>query len=278
MIRQREKGMITVEAVLSLIHFIIVILGIISFINLFMVHNKIQFAIQQMGNELSCYTYFYQAFGIRAADMELNSEMDKQTVKVDKALEDVESFFTAVDKLGTSVGNVNNSSLSNLQELADAYKEAGNAVKETGDTGKEAFQSVKELVKDPKGTLRGFIYLVMEMGEESGKSLLLNIIASGMAESYLDTGFAGGRALSADEYLKYFGVQNGVDGLDFGESTMFSKEAEGGLEFRMIDIVVEYDIDIYILKLFLKEPAVHVVQRCVVPAWLDGDGRTYHSE
>ena len=49
----RESGLMTVEAVLSLVPFIIVILGIISFTNIFLVHNKIQYALYQMGNELS---------------------------------------------------------------------------------------------------------------------------------------------------------------------------------------------------------------------------------
>ena len=44
---EREKGMMTVEGVLSLVPFIIVILGIISFINIFTVHNKIQYALYQ---------------------------------------------------------------------------------------------------------------------------------------------------------------------------------------------------------------------------------------
>ena len=51
--RKREAGMITVEGVLSLVPFIIVILGIISFINIFAVHNKIQYALYQIGSELS---------------------------------------------------------------------------------------------------------------------------------------------------------------------------------------------------------------------------------
>ena len=42
--RKREEGMMTVEAVLSLVPFIIAVLGIISFINIFAVHNKIQYA------------------------------------------------------------------------------------------------------------------------------------------------------------------------------------------------------------------------------------------
>lgn len=250
-----EKGMLTVEAVLSLVPFIMVILGIISFINIFMIHNKIQFAMQQMGNELSCYTYFYQALGVRSADKELNREIDKQTVSVDTAISDIGSFLTAIES------------------MQDAE-----SVRNTVDTGNQALDSVTELVKDPRQTLRGIIYLVMEMGEEAGKSALMDLISTGMIEGYLDTRFLGGQSMSADEYLRYFGVKDGIDGLDFGKSSLFSKNASNGnLEFKMIDIVLEYDIEVYILKLFLKDPTIHVVQRCVVPAWLDGDGQVYYT-
>lgn len=274
-----EKGMLTVEAVLSLVPFIMVILGIISFINIFMIHNKIQFAMQQMGNELSCYTYFYQAFGVRAGDKELNREIDIQTQGVDQTIADIDSFLTAIDSLGGSMEQAGNSSLSDPQGAVDAYKEALDALQNADETGKKAFNSIADRVKDPRGTLRGLIYLIMEKGEEAGKSLLLEMISPIMINSYLDTGFLGGQSMSADEYLRYFGVKDGLAGLDFSESSLFSKSASNGnLEFRMIDIVLEYDIEVYILKLFLKDPTVHVVQRCVVPAWLDGDGQPYYTD
>ena len=274
-----EKGMLTVEAVLSLVPFIMVILGIISFINIFMIHNKIQFAMQQMGNELSCYTYFYQALGIRAGDKELNREIDIQTQGVDQTISDIDSFLTAIDSLGGSMEQAGNSSLSDPQGAADAYKEAFDALKNTAETGNQAISSVIDRVKDPKGTLRGIIYLVMEMGEETGKSALMELISPIMIDGYLDTRFLGGQYMSADEYLRYFGVKDGISGLDFDKSTLFSKNASNGnLEFKMIDIVLEYDIEVYILKLFLKDPTIHVVQRCVVPAWLDGDGHPYYTD
>ncbi|MCM1044735.1 MAG: pilus assembly protein [Candidatus Gastranaerophilales bacterium] len=276
--KDKEKGMITVEAVLSLVPFIIVVLGIISFINIFMVHNKIQFAIQQMGNELSCYTYFYQALGIRAGDMALNGEIDTQTVGVDNALEDVGNFFDAMGDLGDSYEAMGNASLSNPQEAADAAGNFGDALQNAGETGGQAIDSVIGLAKDPRGTMRGFVYLAMEMGEEAGKSLLLDLISAGMIDPYLETGSTVGLVMTADEYLRYFGVKDGKAGLDFGESSLFSKNAlSDHLSFRIIDIVVEYDIEVYILKLFWKEPTIHVVQRCSVPAWLDGDGQTYYS-
>lgn len=277
--RSSEKGMLTVEAVLSLVPFIMVILGIISFINIFMIHNKIQFAMQQMGNELSCYTYFYQALGIRAGDKELNREIDIQTQGADQTIADIDSFLTAIDNLSSSMEHVGNSSLSDPQGAADAYREAFDAIKNTGETGKQAYNSIADRVKDPRGTLRGIIYLVMEMGEEAGKSALMELVSPIMISGYLDTRFLGGQSMTADEYLRYFGVKDGLNGLDFGESSIFSKNASNGnLEFRMIDIVLEYDIEVYILKLFLKDPTIHVVQRCVVPAWLDGDGQPYYTD
>ena len=57
--------------------------------------------------------------------------------------------------------------------------------------------------------------------------------------------------------------------MDFGKSRLFCDA-----DYRMIDLVVEYDVEISLFKLFLRDPAVHVVQRCSVPAWLDGDGVT----
>lgn len=269
-----EGGMITVEAVLSLVPFIIVVLGIISFINIFMVHNRIQFAIQQMGNELSCYTYFYEALGIRAADKELGEEEDKQTQSVDKALEDVGKFLTAMGELEDSYNEED--------KTFQVDQQAVNAFKNAWETGEAAAGDVKGLLADPKGTLRGFIYLALEMGEEKGKALLLDLISSGMIDSYLESSALKngvGLGMTSDQYLRYFGVKNGKAGLDFGKSSLFSKNASSeNLKYRMIDIVVEYDIEVYILKLFLKDPTIHVVQRCVVPAWLDGDGQKYGSD
>ena len=53
----KQSGMITVEAVLCLIPFMLLILGIISLINVFIVHNRIQYALYGAGSELGSYTY-----------------------------------------------------------------------------------------------------------------------------------------------------------------------------------------------------------------------------
>ena len=103
--RKREEGMMTVEAVLSLVPFIIAVLGIISFINIFAVHNKIQYALYQMTNELTSYTYFYEALGVRSADLGLKADIDAQTQPLDDAVNDIQSFM---ESIGTLQGDVKN--------------------------------------------------------------------------------------------------------------------------------------------------------------------------
>lgn len=265
---KREEGMITVEGVLSLVPFIMVILGIISFINIFAVHNKIQYAMFQMGSELSCYTYFYQALGVRSADLKLKEDVDKNTEKLDGAIGEMEDFLSQISSFEDSLNEVKSSSLSNVESNVNNAISQG---QQTIDQGKHLAQTARELISDPKALLRGFIYLGIEKGEQAGKTLLLEIISNGLMSIYLDESFSDYQPMSADQYLKYYGVRGGMDGLDFGRSELFSDS-----EYRMIDIVVEYDIEVYILKLFLKDPTIHVVQRCSVPAWLDGDGVTYN--
>ena len=263
---EREKGMMTVEGVLSLVPFIIVILGIISFINIFTVHNKIQYALYQMGSELTCYTYFYQALGIRAGDLKLKEDMDVNTEKLDGAIGDLEEFLSQIGSFEDSISQAADRPVSGGANLDDILNQG----QEVGNQGAGLAQTARDLMSDPKALLRGFIYLGAEKAENVAKSFLLEIISNGLMGVYLDSDFSRYQPMTADAYLRYYGVRNGMDGLDFGESQLFSDD-----KYRMIDIVVEYDIEVYILKLFLRDPTIHVVQRCSMPAWLDGDGVTY---
>ncbi len=236
-----EAGMLTVEAVLCLVPFVLVILGIISFINIFMVHSKVQVALYETANELSAYTYFYQALGVRDADGKLGKDIETGTTEITAFLEDIET--------------------------ARANLEGGSVSKEDF-TG--VIDSGRELVSSPKTLIRNVVYLGIGKAEDAGKSPLIATIAKPLAANYLDTSFLSSGGQSADIYLKAFGVRNGMNGMDFGKSTIFTDA-----DHKMIDIVVEYDMDVYFFRLLFKDPSIHIVQRAIVPAWLDGDGGSY---
>lgn len=137
-----ERGMMTVEAVLSLVPFILVILGIISFINVFMVHNKIQYAIYQAGSELSAYTYFYEALGVRSGDRALGADIDKGTVEIDDTIKKTTDFLGQLDSVST-------------------VKDVQNTVQ----AGIGAVDAGRVLISDPHTLLRNLVYYGIEAGE-----------------------------------------------------------------------------------------------------------------
>lgn len=260
---KREKGMITVEAILCLVPFLMVIVGIISFINIYLVHNRIQYAIFQVGSELSAYTYLYEALGIRGARQTLDEDADKATENVDKVIELTGEFFSSTMSAKESVSVLFDSGLNSfVDNTINVYQDGKKVV----ETGKEAGKQIQHVVKNPETLVQGGVYIVIEKLLElvdQGKDGLGAWLSSGLANVYIQQS-----DMTAGQYLQAFNVKEGK--LDYGNSALFSDE-----DHRMIDIVVEYDIEVYFFKLFLEDPTIHMVQRVTVPAWLDGDGSSY---
>ena len=262
--KNNQDGLITVEAILSLVPFIIAILGIISFINIYMVHNKVQYALHQMGAELSGYTYFYEALGLRSANTQFDNDVHENTQNITTAMDQLDEFMTQVGEFEDSYHEVKNGDVTALENV---YTNGQNVY----ESGKNLPGTGSKFIRDPKMLLRELIYFAAGKGVDSFKTFLVGTAAKPLMNAYLDESFADFGGATADEYLRRFGVKNGIDGMSFDNSTMFTAEDN----HRTIDIVVEYKIEIYILKLFFKDPTITVVQRCVIPAWLDGDGVKY---
>lgn len=259
-IGKMEKGIITVEATLCLVPFIMVIVGIVSFINIYLVHNRIQYAIFQVGSELSAYTYLYEALGLRAADQTLQADADKATQDVDKVIALTNEFISNTMGAKESYAKLSGSDISNIRENLE---ESMGKSKEVVESGKEVGKQVVHMVNHPETIVQGAVYMGIEKLMDVIKGGLAGALSSGLANIYIQQ-----LDRTADQYLQAFNVKEGK--LNYGNSTMFSDE-----DHRMIDIVVEYDIEVYFFKLFLKDPTIHMVQRVTVPAWLDGDGSSY---
>ncbi len=264
---KKECGMITVETVLSLFPFMLLILGLISFINIFMVHNKIQYAMFQTGSELAAYTYLYHAFGVRDADLELRDDIQNETTELRQTIDDTTAFLDQFDSLEGSVSSLGSGGWGEIDTELETIMQQG---EDTVDAAKKAIDSGVTLVSDPQDLMRNLVYFGIGKAENELKSLLISQVASGMIPNYLESTFSPTNPQTADEYLEHMGVVGGVDGLDFSKSEIFSDE-----NCSMIDIVVEYKLEIFWFKLFLEDPTITVVQRCAVPAWLDGDREYY---
>lgn len=261
--------MITVEAVLCLIPFMLMIMGIISMINVFMVHNRIQYAMYETGSEFAAYTYLYSALGIYAADRKLNEDIDKHTEPVDTAITQVTDFVGQVSELKDGINALPDAELDDILPTLNSIK---NSTAAAYNTTKSILETGKDFAENPGKLIRGIAYLGIEAVDDAAKNLLLQIMVSGLMNKYLRLEAAGEPEIPADAYLRGYDVKDGMEGLDFGRSTLFPDAK------NVVNIVVEYDVELFFFKLFLKDPYFHVVQRVEIPAWLDGDGVHYQAE
>lgn len=265
-----ESGMMTVEAVLSMVPYILVIMGILSFINIFMIHNKIQYAMYQVSSELSAYTYLYQALNVREADKTVQADADKETTELDDSIEKITTLLNDLsDMKSTAETGVSHLEKSDFESAKEEWEKLQEGAGKTKEDSNAAVTSIKTLFSDPMDLMRNLIYFGIENATDWLKTQILGEFAQLMMPKYLEKNMSG-NTMSASDYLLAAGVKGGMDGLDFSNGQLFSDE-----EHRMIDMVVEYDVSVFFFKLFFKDPTVHVVQRCAVPAWLDGDGGKY---
>lgn len=265
---KEQKGMVVVEAVLSFTVFLMVVIAIIYLINIFVVHNKIQFAINSAAHELASYSYVYQALGVRGAEQTLDADGEAYTQPIDDTATQVVDSLNKIQTVYQD-GKDTKDTLENMEVSKDSITNAYDQAKKTYADGTEAVDSVKEsatqvtnLFSDPQSLLVGMIYMGASAGRYALKSAGATMAAKTVTQKYLGD--------NADTYLQGYGIKNGYSGLDFSGSTMFCDENES-----LIDIVVQYDVDLKFIGLVLPEDSLHVVQRVTVPAWLDGDGKTY---
>lgn len=265
----RESGMIVVEAVISFTAFIMVCLGIVFMTNIFMLHNRIQFAINSAAHEIASYSYLYDALGIRDAELGVLSDSEKYTKPIDETAvqltDTLDNIQNSADKFGEVKSSVENVELSEdyINNISSSLDSLKGSVTTTVESGKQTVASFKELFSDKNALIAGIIYMGADYVSDTVKRVIATGAAWGFTQKYLNTD-----TQTADEYLISYGVTDGYEGLDFSGSSIF---CDDGL--RLIDIVVEYDVDISFLNFVFPSTKVHVSQRVSVGSWGGGDGR-----
>jgi len=263
-----ERGMITVEAVISFTAFILVTLGITFLINVFMLHNKIQFAINQAAHEIASYSYLYDAFGLQRAGSVISSDGAQYTGAIDETTGQVVDTVNKMQELAQQISNTGGTVESithnpaEINQLISQLESIKNSAGSTYESGKASVNAVKDLLSDPSGLIAGVIYLAADYATDAVKRFVAQGAATALTEKYLAAGDT-----DVNAYLENYGIEGGYEGLDFSGSSMFCDEGD-----RLIDIVVEYDLDLSFLTYVLPETTYHVVQRVSVGAWAGGDG------
>lgn len=82
----KERGSVIVEASIILPIFTIVMFFLINIINLYLVHNRIQFALNAVAKEISGYSYLYEITGLNDGTKKIEEDGKPYTEKIDNVI------------------------------------------------------------------------------------------------------------------------------------------------------------------------------------------------
>lgn len=263
--RNSESGMMVVEAVIGFTAFIMVCLGIMFLTNIFMLHNRVQFAINSAAHEIASYSYLYSAFSLKDAESKVEADGEKYTKPIDDTAYQVVDTINKMNNTIDSIKGVTSqaSDITISRETLDKLGDIKDNASSTISSGKESASMIAGLFKDPKSFATGMVYIGVSGLDFELKKLVGKTAASALSEKYLKFSDR-----DADSYLRSFGVVDGYSGLDFGGSSLFCDNSGK----RIVDIVVEYDVDFSFIDFVFPARLIHVVQRVSVCGWVDGDG------
>ena len=268
---KNESGMMAVEAVISFTAFIFVTACIIYLINIFTIHNRIQYAINEAAQEIAGYSYLYTASQLQSADKTLDKDGKPYTQPIADTSGSIIDSVAQIQKLyGDAAGSDWNTA--DAQTMVSQLETMNSDVQGTASSVSQAAGNVKTLINNGgQSFMIGVIYLAESSVRNAVKFTVGAWIAQSVTKDFLTPVSVDGASTDdLDSYLKKYGIEDGYAGLDFSGSSIFA--GSDSVQKKMINIVVSYDISLPYIRMVMKDPKLHVIQRVTVPAWLDGDG------
>ena len=246
-----EKGYIVLETISAFLLFTLLIIAILSLISIVTIQARIHSAITQACETVSMYSYVLDLTGAA-------SHIQNNSAKAGAVQGQVDEFKTNVNGLLDGIENLDPNQIG----------EKGEAVLNQAQAG------IDNTVADPKGMLQ----YVLNYGLNQAGSAAFEAMVRPLVGRYLANG-----ELTGDQYLKNYGVKDGLDGLDFYNFDTFNLGSIGANDSLLLDadgnvkIVVQYDVEYSFGALILpfEEPKLHVTQEVVTKAWLGGEGEGY---
>lgn len=265
--KEREAGVITIEATISLTAFMFAIVTILTMINICIVQTRIGIAIHGVAKELSHYSYLYSLTGINGSEAKLSKAAEDTKKDVNNVLSDINTVFTEIQNLGKEA-----SEMESAEDLDGFLSDLQTGYSKIETTGGSLKESLTKMASDPKKVAFGLAKIAASDGLELAKSRL---IAEPLAKALCQKNLKSEKGGDVEAYLKGLGVvpnANGsyLDGLDFSKSTLF---AEGS---NQICINVSYDVKV--ITLLPIDFTFHFNQTAVTHGWLSGESSADASE
>ncbi len=258
--KEEDCGSASIEATISLVFFVFVVIGIYMLANFCIVQSKVANAVNATAKEMSQYAYFYHALGLD----EWQAGQHEKAQKAVAAFEDLSEFIHTTEESGGSAFN-------ELQEHPDVF--IAEVVRNGGTEDTEALSAAinkltdmfKEVKNNPVEFVRSMAALALSTGAEAGLSQL---VAAPLAKSMARQHF-GDTPEEANAYLAGKGVVDGYDGINFNLSTIFvAGDGSKNLNSSKVQIVAYYKMNLTnIIPNPLLNREIILCQRAVTDAW-----------
>lgn len=221
--KDRERGAVIVEGIISLTTFMFAIFTILSIVNICYIQARMSNALNSAAKEISQYSFFYYKFGIDKAENKLSQDSD---VKEGREMADktVAGMGALMDNLSNANSNMESGNFDGLvSDIQSGKSNVDSMVNDWADA----------IADDPKGLLIGMGKMMGNELVQEGKSLLCEVLAKAFMKKNL-------KAFPEDDperFLHAYRVVNGMKGLDFQYTTFL----QDGVS-NEIQIVVTYDV------------------------------------
>ena len=197
MVKKWERGSATIEATIGLTAFIFFMMMFIMIVKCVMVQTIMQNALSQTAKEVSQNVYLYKAFGLVSVKQELSSANSAVTKSVSDTKNNLQSIMSAFTE---------DVDLVNLEDdLSGRFAVIQTNVGEIGDNVETAANNI----------VAGSIYQLVDAAEKK--------VCQNSFKKYVTPD-----GNSADSYLKKLSIVDGIEGLDFSDSSIMSGKSNAG--------------------------------------------------
>lgn len=267
-IKRSQLGAATIEAIISFTGFLFVIFTILNIVNFCRAQMLISNAMDTVTKELSQYSYFYQISGLQKFDQEIQAIGEEGAISLNNVASSMGDLYNA---LGTAVSSSEEEmrGLTNsLQEGTLTSASVSTALQDVKTNGTNVLASMERLeaqfedvADNPVLYLKSIVAVAGSEGLETAKS---HVIAAPLAKSLLVKHFGDTRVQASAE-LERLGVVDGLDGMKFGMSTIFTREHPDE-----IHLVVYYKLRVVQFFQWADFEAT-ICKETRARAWLGGD-------
>jgi hypothetical protein len=253
----RRKGSATVEALIVLPVFMVVMLTLAYIIRVFFVYSTMQSALQTVARNISSASYYYYVSGLKDYSERLGeaAQEAEDTLNSQK-----DTILGAVDTFSDALSAIRNNetfSGGNLNDLINQYSQLG---KDLSSQAGNAITLVKDVLDDPKGEVKLLLTVFAQKLTYEGRKQIICLIAREMLNAELLNRQGSDRM--SDPYLT-LGLDKSA--LNFQHTEVFGDKES--LEFVVI----------YKVKTpapFNLIPEITLSNRVKVIAWTGGRGQS----